>query len=154
MAPERPAATLSRAHTPKEIPHNREVTDFSKSACEFRPFRNYNIDQFLYQAEWPLPARVVRQIQRQVARAGRSLQRLEVQGTVIDNFDALGPLSPPSPHHQLPVTLIKAEPDFYEEDNVEVNNGNNGADEGLAEDNDLTNLTWLQDSNLLRSDYI
>lgn len=30
MAPERPAATLSRAHTPKEIPHNREVTIFAQ----------------------------------------------------------------------------------------------------------------------------
>ncbi|XP_077302678.1 uncharacterized protein LOC143923059 isoform X2 [Arctopsyche grandis] len=124
MAPERPTATLSRAHTPKEIPH--------------------------IEAEWPLPARVVRQIQRQVARAGRSLQRLEVQGTIIDNFDSLGPLSPPSPHHQSIIATVKKEHEYYEEVNVDSSNGNNGVD-GLVEDNDLTNLTWLQDSNLLRS---
>jgi hypothetical protein len=141
---------------------------------------------------------VVRQIQRDVARKGRSLQRLEVQGTVIDNFDSLGPLSPPSPPNRSPVmyfkressparhsssgyvkkendshsshvsikreifsnpihhtsvNLVKREPEYYEEE-TESRNSPNDTEDGLAEDNDLTNLTWLQDSNLLRSEFI
>lgn len=184
------------------------------------------------QGEWPLSACVVRQIQRQVARAGRSLKRLEVQGTIIDNFESLGPLSPPSPSHRSHAVSVKRESDCYEEEDVqtlsrsiikredeyyeeesidadepdavstnsqiyipvikregrsveEMNNKNsmnsssshsrsnhhtplkreleyddesigvegvNTSEENLNEDNDLTNLTWLQDRNLLRSE--